>query len=415
MHFGVVLDTLQLPVMYKNLNMSILRPILSVLFCTTFAISLFAKDIYDEFSVQFDNAQLSQFAGGSLEFESHSHEFSVKLEPNLDGQVMFSIGRHRFRSTIVPKDLYFGVRISGYYAGKVVNPSYTIDDSYRNVFVDSNMIIFQTIDFPLPVLFDSGVDSIILHFSNSHGFNFHQYYTIDELQVLETSTPSLDNPLVLDCEKQSIMIAIQGSNGIDKNERKTISKELSGLFKSSHDPADSNEVSILQFGKDIQQYVSTQDKKEILGTIKNYKKSSKTTLAKSKNTNWEAALDEALKHKPDIFILVTNSWSNYNSSGRATINAQHASLIKKCNAIKANGTRLLFITSGLYDENRSNSTLLGMLNASDTKSVTEDLIHQYVDLRSVDLVSMRGFEDFRLLDLSSLIQCQTQEELVGLK
>ncbi len=399
--------------MYKNLNMSILRPILSALLCMTIATSIFAKDLFDEFTVQFDNAQLSQFTGGSLEFESYAHEFSVKLEPNLEGQVMFSIGRHRYRSTIVPKDLYFGVRISGYYGGEVVNPSFTIDDSYRNVFVDSNMIIFQTIDFPLPVLFDSGVDSIILHFSNSHGFNFHQYYTIDELQVLETSTPSLSNPLVLDCEKQSIMIAIQGSNGIDKNERKTISKELSGLFKSTHDPADSNVVSILQFGKDIEQYASTQDKKEILSTIKDYKKSGKTTLAKSKNTNWEAALDEALLQQPDIFILVTSSWSNYNSTGRATINAQHANLIKKCNEIKANGTRLLFITSGLYEQGRSNSTLLGMLSAADTKSVTDDAIHSGMDLRSVDLVSMKGFEDFRLLDLSSLIQCKVQAELLG--
>ncbi len=363
-----------------------------------------AKGIYDEFTIHSSNTDVSSFSDKTLRLESTAREFSTVLEPNLDGRVMFSLSDHRYRSTITPKDLYFGVRIEGFKDSALVNPSINIDASFRDVFLDGNMLIFKHIDYPIPVLFESGVDSIRLHFSNSHGYNFHQYITIDELQVLE-SVETKSNPILLDCEHQSIMIAIQGSEGIDKVERKSIAKQLREFFKSGATLEDSTMVSIVEFGHKVTSSSEAINPKEISNTLKDYKKRAKSQEAKSSITNWQSALDEALDKKPDVFILVTNSWSNYSAGSLSTINAQHAGLVEKCNEIKANGTRLLFITSGLYDPNKGNTTLLAMLNEQQTESVVQDSLHHQLDLKTVDLIAMEGFRNFQLIDLSSLVRC----------
>jgi|GEM_PF-2207319 len=393
--------------------MDLLKGLMAISIALFSLVDSTARDVYDEFTIHSSNTDVSSFSDKTLRLESTSREFSTVLQPNLDGRVMFSLSDHRYRSTITPKNLYFGVRIEGFKDSMLVNPSINIDASFRDVFLDGNMLIFKQIDFPIPVLFESGVDSIRLHFSNSHGYNFHQYITIDELQVLE-SVETKANPILVDCEHQSIMVAIQGSDGISKAERKSISKQLRDFFKSGVSAADSTMVSIVEFGRKVTSSSESIDPKEISSTLKDYKKRAKSEEAKSSITNWQSALDEALEKQPDVFILVTNSWSNYSGGGLATINAQHAGLVEKCNEIKANGTRLLFITSGLYDQSKSNTTLLAMLNEQQTESIVQDSLHQQIDLKTVDLISMEGFRNFQMIDLTSLIRCSEIGDEIGM-
>lgn len=371
--------------------------------------SLSARSIFEEFTVSLSNAQLSGFSQSAIHVQSQSPEYDVKLEPNVEGAIMFSLGRHRFSTTVMPKNLLFGVRIEGYLNGEVVMPDISLDDTYPNVHLDGNMVVFQRIHYPIPVVFEAGVDSIKLHFSNSHGYNFYQYCTLTELQVLESVEAEV-NPMYVDCEQQSIMIAVQGSSSIDKAERKTISKALTGLFKAHQNPQDSNQVSILEFGKGTRQISSSSQKKALVTGAKAYKKGAKSETAKSSITNWESALDQALEQGPDIFIMVTNSWSNYAQGGLATMSAQHANLVRKCNEIKANGTRLLFITSGLYQDEGNNSKLLSMLNDEYTNHVAGAGVNSGMNLRAVDLISMDGFDKFQMVDLSSLLSCGEDED-----
>ena len=389
--------------------MNELRIRVFMLFCMISSLSVSAGSILDDFRVSLIKAELTDFTERSLKLESLSPTYSIMLEPNASGPVAFALGRHAIRSTVVPPNLFFGVRIEGFKNGKLVLPSFTIDESYEDLHIDSSFVVFRHIFAPIPVLFESGVDSIRLRFSNSHKYNFHQYFTISELQILG-KTETLSNPDLIDCENHSIMIAIQGSNSIDKAERKTISKELMALFKNPASKLDSNEVCIMEFGKKVSSISESAEKKEIVSSIKSYKKAGKQATAKSGHANWGAALDQALEKKPDIFIMVTNSWSNYGNQGPSSINAQHAELVAKCNKLKTNGTRLLFITSGLYDESKSNMTLLSMLNQESTSKLIAEQQQAGFDLKSVDLIAMDGFENFKLIDLSSLIQC-TQESV----
>ena len=356
-----------------------------------------------------ESAEVYTYTETSLKIESKSPNYLLMLEPNMNGSVMFTLGRHAFTSTYRAKDLAFGVEISGYKHGEKVKPVFNLDDTYQNVLIEGNMLKFQEIYGPIPVFFNTVVDSVKLIFSNSYGIDVHQYLSIDDLKIMEDSEIN-ENPLLMDCNRHSIMIGIDGSASMDKTERKTISKQLMYFFKKPPESLDSNAVCIMSFGKQVHAVAESVKEKEIIKNIKGYKRGKEGPKKKTGYTNWSAAFDQAIERQPDIFIFITDRWSNYGENGPASFNAQYQMLIEKCNLLKSGGTRLLFITSGLNTNSDENSTLYAMLNEHNTQEIIGVDLSQNIDLKEVDLITMEGFDSFERINLSSLLICGENEE-----
>ena len=364
-----------------------------------------SNSVFDQFKVWTADVEVYDHSESSLKFESKSPSYQIKLEPNVDGPVIFTLGRYGYRTTLRVKDLSFGVTIQGFKDGLEVEPSFSLDDTYHDIVVDGNCIMFRWIHEPIPVHFNTAVDSIKLQFSNSHRLDVHQYLSIEDLKVVGSRKVNA-NPLLMDCEKNTIMFGIEGSSSIDKSERKTIARQLMSFFKTPIATSDSNTICIMEFGKKVGTVSESSEKKDITKDIKNFRKGS-GHKSKTGYANWDAAFDVAIERQPDIFIFITDRWSNYSNSGPASINAQIENLISKCNILKSNGTRLVFITSGLNTQNASNPALYSMLNEDRTNEIIGVDLTQGMDLRNTDLITMDGFESFELINLSSLLHCDS--------
>lgn len=381
-----------------------LKPIVFLL-AVSQSITIQASNVFKQFKVYTADVEVYDHTDSSLKLESKSSKYQIKLEPNMEGNIMFTLGRYGYRTTLNNlKDLSFGVKIEGFRNGHVVNPVYNTDASNENVVIDGNCMMFQWINEPLPVYFQSEVDSVKLQFSNSHLLNVHQYLALDDLTILPSKDVD-ENPFLLDCQKNSIMFGIEGTSNTEKSDRKTIARQLLAYFKSTESVQDSNTLCIMEFGKEVHSMSESQAKKDMAHSIKSYKKGKVAPKPKSKHSNWEAAFDKAIERKPDIFIFITEHWSNYSNDGMTSINAQYQSLIEKCNTLKNNGTRLLFITSGLSRNETSNQTLYSLLNEQATNEIFGTDLTLDSNLRDVDLISMDDFNAFQYVNLSSLLHC----------
>jgi len=379
--------------------------------CLTLTIIFFgthlpSTSVFEEFKISTASADVYAHTASSLKLESQSPTYQLKLEPNSQGKVVFSLGRHGYRSTLNVKNLAFGVHIRGFKDGNHVSPSFNLDDTYTNIAIDSNFVRFQQLFDPIPVYFNSEVDSVKLIFSNSHGLDVQQYVSIDDLKIMGAQDVE-ENPLLKSCEHTSIMFGIEGSSSIDKSERKTISKQLLALSKQPSTTLDSNQICIMEFGKNVHAMSESLVKKEIIKNIKSYKKGKNGHKVKTEYANWEAAFDRAIIRQPDIFIFITDRWSNYSNNGPTSFNGQLETLVSKCNTLKSNGTRLLFITSGLNDSGAENNSLYALLNQQDTREVVDMELASAINLRDVDLISLKDFEAMELIDLTTLLDCQT--------
>ncbi len=370
-------------------------------------ISSYGNGLHDNFEVQTERAELYERTSSALKFESDSPTYMVKLEPNIEGAIMFAIGRHGYLTTARVKNLFFGVLIEGFKFGEVVAPIFNLDDSYKTVGVDGNFLVFKSNNQPISITFNTAVDSIKLHFSNSHGLNVQQFLTIEGLQVID-EVENLANPALTNCDQRSIMIGVDGSSSIDKKERKIIAKQFRELFKKTYIDLDSNLISLMEFGKEVYSISEAMEKKVIVKNFKEYQKNKNKANRKTSYTNWEAAFEKAIERSPDVFVFVTDRWSNYGENGPASFNEQFRRLVIKCRKLKANGTRLLFITSGLNGDYRGNYALYAMLSQYDTNELQDDKIFA-ADLKTVDLVSLEDFTAFNHLDLSSLLECHIQD------
>jgi hypothetical protein len=382
-----------------------------ILLCVLLSFSLAGSSVFDKFKISTRSADVYNYSETSLKLESQSPTYQLKLEPNSEGAVMFSLGRYGYATTLKVKDLSFAVIIEGYREGEVVIPVFNTDDTYKDVIIDKNYVLFRSIYVPIPVLFNTPVDSIKLKFSNSYSLNVHQYLSIEDMKVVGSAKINA-NPLLVDCDQHALMIGIDGSTSIDKLERKTIAKQLLGFFKKPPESLDSNAVCIMEFGKQVHSYSEAREKKDIVKNIRTYKKGKEARKTKTSYTNWAAAFDQAIERQPDIFIFITDRWSNYGNNGPASFNAQYQTLIEKCNMLKAQGTRLLFITSGLNLNGGANSTLYSLLNQHETHEIIGVDLTSDVDLKKVDLISMDGIDNFERIDLSSLLDCGGVEEVV---
>jgi hypothetical protein len=203
------------------------------------------------------------------------------------------------------------------------------------------------------------------------------------------------------------MIGIDGSSSIDKKERILIGQQLLDFVRKSGFTRDSNTMCIVEFGSDVLSVVESQERSELIDALQKYKRDKNHKSKFTTWTSWSIAFDEALRRKPELLIFITDGWSNWN--GRpVSFSAQYESLLYKCNALKANGTRLLFITSEIDSQNNSKTILSNFLNGDGTREIKEHALSRTVDLKDIDLITLKGFAKMEEINFSSILHCPVE-------
>ena len=370
-----------------------------------------AGSVLEHFAVSTENAYIYHFTETSMRLESGNKEYLVLLEPQETGNVIFSLSDIAFTASVRVMNLAFGVEITGYKDGKHVYPVISLDEKNSMVRLRENKVKFERIIGSIPVFFSSPVDSIKLRFSNSANLDCEQYLSIDDLRIIP-DVASTTNPMLIDCEKHSIMIGMDGSSAIDKKERTAITKHLLQFIKRPTVPMDSNTICIMEYGSQARTLSESMETKALTKSLKVYKKNKPKKKDKTRGSNWASAFDIAIEKQPDIFIFITNSLSNRAESGAITFSAQYVDLIEKCNQMKANGTRLMFITSGLSQSGNTHSSLYAFLNEENTRELSAMDISSETSLKEIDLVTLQERSTFELIDLGTIFKCEETEEEV---
>ena len=389
---------------------------LSVLFALCVTLSspfrVYASDILEAFTITTYGVDVRETTESSIQFKSIHNAYTIKLEPNQNGQVIFALAGIGYATTARVDDLEFGVKITGYHNEDVFQPTYSLDDVNKHITLDQDTLKFHKIYGSLPVWFDRQVDSVKLEFCNSMGLNVSQYLGIEDLRLVAPMDIS-ENPEIQTCKEKDVMIAIDGSSSIEKSERKIIANELLDLVKNAAVRPDSNELCIMEFGTVKHSLISSVREKELVSAVKHYKRNKNNRSKNTKFTNWSIALDEAIKRQPDLFVLVTDGWSNWYQGQPTSFSAQYETLISKCNTIKENGTRILFITSGLDNHEATRSNLYLFLNDEMTHETHGIEIDPSIGLMEVDLVSMTDLAELEQVNLASVYRCHQDIAVVA--
>jgi len=369
--------------------------------------TLQATSILESFKITTQNVDVREYTETSIQLKSTNNTYAIKLEPSKNGRVVFGLSGIGYSSTAKVSDLWFGVKITGYFGDEIIQPIISVDDINSDVIVEGNTIKFQWISGSLPVVFDQHVDSVNLQYFNSHGLKVHQYLGIHDLRIVPVMEV-VANPLLTVCQDNHVMIGIDGSSSIDKRERVIIGNQLLNFVKKSDLQQDSSTLCILEFGTQLLGVDESAETAEQIKMIKRYKRSRNHNSKETSWTNWSAAFDEAIRRKPDIFIFLTDGWSNWYGHDELSFSAQYEYLIAKCNTLKANGTRLVFVTSGMDNHSASRSNLFPFLNGNLTMVRHEGLLYDDARLDDVDLIAMQKFSTLRAFNLASVLECQDE-------
>jgi hypothetical protein len=373
--------------------------------CITFLIPLKATtNIVESFTITTHNVNVKESTESSINLRSETDTYSIKLEPNKKGKVIFSLSGIGYTSTGRFPNLTFGVKITGYHQDDVIYPSFSIDGNNLDTQAEKNRLTFKRIHGAIPVWFNDQVDSIKIEYSNSLSVDVHQYLRISDLKIISTQDVSA-NPDLTSCKHSNMMIAVDGSSSIDKAERIIIGNQIMDFVRQFHAARDSHNLCVLEFGSDVKSIVESTEKKVLLKAINSYKKNKNRSRKSISWTNWSAAFDEAIQRKPEIFVFITDGWSNWNESHPSTFIAQYEQLISKSNTLKANGTRLLFVTSNMDRHENAKTVLSKFLNGDQTRQLNGEMVNINVTLHDIDLVSMQGFSKMSELNLTSIFLC----------
>ena len=379
-----------------SLPLAVLAMLLTLTVCR-------AENALESFSITMHNVEIREQIGSDLALIADSQSYSVKIVPHKDGRVVFALSGIGYASTARVPGLVFGLKITGYSGDYVIHPTYSIDDNNRDVRVMNDTLVYRRIYGTLPVWFDQRVDSIRLEYFNSMELPLKQYCGIHDLMVIPFQKVCA-NPELEFKDDGSVMIGIDGSSSIDKRERAIIGRQLLGVVRSSVMKGDTNALCIMEFGTDIHALVESSNERELAHAIKRYKRDKHNRSENTRFTNWSVAFDEALDRKPDLFIFITDGWSNWHQQRETSFSAQFEVLVAKCNALKKNGTRVLFITAGLDTYDTSKTNLRPFLNGSDTRELRAVEFDENMGLSGVDLVTMDEFQQMEQIDLASLIR-----------
>jgi hypothetical protein len=344
----------------------------------------------------------------SVTLRSEHDAYFIKLEPQRAGNVIFSLSDIGYSSTAKIPDLAFQVEITGYKENKEVYPLFGLDDINEHIIVEGNILRFQRIRGAVPVWFTEPVDSVNLEYSNSHRANVHQFLRIKDLRVVDPLMV-LPNPAFSPCRENRILVAVDGSSSMDKKERKQVGREFIDFVRVSEETTDTNTFSILEYGTGVTASMTSTDSKEILAAMRDYKRRKHKPRRTASFTNWSAAFDKVITEKPDLFIFITDGWSNWQGGQPVSFTAVYPGLVEQCNAIKANGTRILFIISGMQILNSDGAVLSAFLNGENSVACHGSEEMHASDLRSIDIIHL---EDFSMIDevpLPALLSCEEQE------
>jgi hypothetical protein len=382
---------------------------LSLLFYSGLAIGSSNSILTDDeaFRVTPHNVEVKEITSNSIDLRANTDVYSIKLEPNREGNVIFSLSGIRFRSTALFSNLSFSVKITGYNEGNMIFPAFSIDDVNEDIVTDQNTVTFERIYGSIPVWFDQRLDSIHIEYSNSMTADVHQYVRINDLKIV-TPIDVSPNPEIEPCEENEIMIAIDGSSSIDKTERKTVGNQLITFAKETKDSPCFGSLCVMEFGSGISSIVTSSKKKTLVDALQKYKRRKNHKRKSSSYTNWSVAFDEAIKRKPAVFVFITDGWSNWVGNHAISFTSVYHDLIQKSNTLKVNGTRILIITSDLDAHQGSKSILSKLLNSDETLELNEESLTIDSDLSAVDLISMTGFSKMSELQFSSMITCSPE-------
>ncbi|MDX1478263.1 MAG: VWA domain-containing protein [Saprospiraceae bacterium] len=372
-----------------------------------------AANILESFTVTMENVEIRDLTETSMQLRSDSCAYFIKLEPNKEGKVIFALSGIGYTSTARVSNLQFGVEITGYDGDHVVYPTFSIDEINQDIRIENNRLIFKWINGSLPVWFDQAVDSINMRFSNSHQLHVNQYLGIRDLRIV----PAIDlvpNPAIPLCQEQTVMIGIDGSSSIDKKERNLISSNLLRFVRRSGFTRDSNTLGIVEFGTDIHAMTESMERRTLIGAVKEYKKCRHHNKKFTSWTNWSAVFDEAIRRKPDLFIFITDGWSNWSDQGPTSFSAQFESLVSKCNTLKSNGTRILFIASDINRHSHAAQHLRYFLNGNRTVAVTPGMFASAATPEDVDLITLERFASMSEVDFSLLFSCPDEAHDVAM-
>jgi len=347
-----------------------------------------SSNLLESFTITMQNVEVRQLTESSLQFSSDSNSYFIKLEPNKEGKVIFSLWGIGYATTARVSNLLFGVRVTGYHKDRMIQPVFGIDDFNKEVKIEQNRIVFHRINGLIPVMFNEEVDSINLQFSNSMDLNVNQYLGIQDLQIL-TPVDIPENPEITPCMEMSVMIAIEGTTSIEKKDRTTLAKKLLDFVRNSGFTQDSNSLCIMEYGTDIRSMVESTEERELVSALQKYKRGKNCKSKFTSWSNWSVAFDEAIRERPEVFIFITDGWSNWCGQEPATFSGQYKSLLGKCNTLKENGTRLLFVTTDLDEQDNSKQILYSFLNNDQTRVLQDEDLTGNARFNDVDLITAK--------------------------
>lgn len=365
------------------------------------------------FIVTTKNAEVNEMTASSIQLKSEHFSYLIKLQPNKVGNVAFSLSGIGYSATEKVRDLAFQVKITGYSGEREVYPAFSVNAENEEIVARENFVRFRRIKESIPVWFNESVDSIKLEYSNSHSINVHQYIWIHDLQILH-DIKVVKNPVFTPCRENKIMIAIDGSSSIDRKERKTMSKEFVRLVKDAEHSPDTNTFAILEYRTGVIASITSTDSKELIQAITNYKKGKNRDKAVSDWSNWSVAFDEAIQERPELFIFITDGWSNWQEGEASSFTSVFGHLIEKSNLIKENGTRILFITADMNPAEGATSILHNFLGKDNTYVENETSLDSGSDLTHVDLIHLESLSSMRQVPLHTLIACPVSVETVAI-
>ncbi len=364
-------------------------------------------NVLESFAVTMHDVEVRVLTETSIQFISDKHTYRILLRPNHEGRVMFSLAGIGYASTVRFSNLHFGVRVTGYHGEEIVMPVFNLDDVNRDVCIDRDVLTFRRIYGALPVWFNTQVDSVVLHFSNSHGADIDQYLAIQDLR-LRPAMDILPNPDYIPCNAQRVMIALDGSSSIDNYERRLIGRHLLDFVRNSMNRNDPIQFTIVEYGSEILSLVESADRREVISALQNYKRGTHKPRT-LQWTNWSAVFDAATVAQPDLLIFISDGWSNWRDERPVSFSAQYETLAWQCNTLKSQGTRLLFVTAELDTQHNSKAIFGSFLNGMHTRESRDADLPEDVRLFEIDLITLDRVSRIREVDFSSILECAPDE------
>lgn len=369
-----------------------------------------STSVLESFTVKILNVEVRELKESSIQFKTDTSAYSIHLEPKVEGNVIFSLAGISYASTARFSNLLFSIEIIGFKNDTFVYPTFIVDEINKDITIDHNSIVFNRIYGSVPVIFNEEVDSVRLYYSNSLDLNADQYLGISDLRIVPPQE-IVANPSLEPCVQNDVMIAIDLSASSDKEKRARIGEQLLDFVSHTACTRDTHQFVVFEFGSGIQPMIASSEKQDHIDALKKYQRHQNDKSNASTRTNWSIVFEEAALRKPDLLVVIMDGWSNWSGQEPSSFTTHYEQLISLCNTLKKNGTRLLFITSDLDPHESAKVILSNLLNNEQTRVLQPGMM-QDVNLRDVDLITMKGFSAMTEINLASILECHRDAEEV---